>query len=70
MGAQRKSSNRKLANAPRDFGLYVCLNNDTDEVAICGYCGASKKFFDLIGKREFKPTHWWEKPNKDGELNL
>ena len=55
---------------PIDFALYVCLNNDTNSLAICAWCAATKAFKNLsdINRGNFDATHWWIKPVKDGEL--
>lgn len=49
---------------PVDFGLYVCLNNESNEVCICAWCNHSKAFLNLtdISKKTFNATHWWRKP--------
>lgn len=54
---------------PKDFGIYVCLNNETSQVALCGWCAATKRFKNLHDDgSDFDATHWWEKPAKNGEL--
>lgn len=56
----------------KDFGMYVCLNREENEVALCAWCGKTKRFINLDheAEQEFNATHFTEYPDDDSQGKL